>query len=205
MATTSKAFIYWDNSSIYTGAQQAAADREGEGVRHRLRLNFGNLLRLAHAERPLAKIVSVGFIPPELRAALRPLDEAGVEIDMQERGPFSAKDHAIDRALQIHMLRDTLDHDPGTAILLVGDPDGGGFRRDIGFRSDIARMLRRGWGVELLSWERGCGKKMKEWARENGIFIPLDQFYEGVTYLTPTAPDRPASDLDLAMRPAGHE
>ena len=77
---------------------------------------------------------------------------------------------------------------PGTAILLVGDPDGGGFRRDIGFRSDIARMLRRGWGVELLSWERGCGKKMKEWARENGIFIPLDQFYEGVTYLTPTAP-----------------
>ena len=75
MATTSKAFIYWDNSSIYTGAQQAAADREGEGVRHRLRLNFVNLLRLAHAERPLAKIVSVGFIPPELRAALRPLDE----------------------------------------------------------------------------------------------------------------------------------
>ena len=199
----SKVFIYWDNSSIYSGAQQAAADREGEGVRHRLRLNFTNLLRLAHADRALAKVVSVGFIPPELRAALRPLEDSGVEADLQERGAFAAKDHAIDRALQIHMLRDTLDHEPGTAIMLEGDPDCCGFRRDIGFRSDIARMRRRGWGVEMLSWERGCGRKMKEWASQNGVFIPLDEFYESVTYLTPTAPDRPASDLDLATRPGG--
>ena len=199
----SKVFIYWDNSSIYAGAQQAAADREGEGVRHRLRLNFTNLLRLAHADRTLVKVVAVGFIPPELRAALRALEENKAAIDLQERGSFAAKDHAIDRALQIHMLRDTLDHDhaPGTAILLVGDPDGGGFRRDIGFRADIARMRGRGWGVEMLSWERGCGRKMKEWASENGTFIALDEFYESVTYLTPTAPDRPACDLNLTQRP----
>ena len=42
-----KVFIYWDNSNIFIGAREAAAEREGEAARSRVRVHFRNLLELA--------------------------------------------------------------------------------------------------------------------------------------------------------------
>ena len=44
-----KIFIYWDNSNIFHEAQRIAEMREGPDARYRVRIQFDNMLRLAHA------------------------------------------------------------------------------------------------------------------------------------------------------------
>ena len=47
-------FVYWDNASIFHEAQRFAIERrEGSNARYRVRVNFENMLRLEHANRPL--------------------------------------------------------------------------------------------------------------------------------------------------------
>ena len=61
-------FVYWDNSNIFHEMQRLAEERdEGPDARYRVRIHFDNLLRLAHADRPLRKAFAAGSIPPEMR------------------------------------------------------------------------------------------------------------------------------------------
>ena len=51
-----KVFIYWDNSNIFHEAQRLAEERNnGPDARYRVRINFSNMLRLAHADRPVER------------------------------------------------------------------------------------------------------------------------------------------------------
>ena len=60
-------FVYLDNSNIFHAAQDLAEERNGDAnARHRVRIDFENLLRLAHADRPLGKALAAGSIPPAL-------------------------------------------------------------------------------------------------------------------------------------------
>ena len=111
-----------------------------------------------------------------------------------------------DRLLQLEMLQDAMDHngDPGIVVLLTGD--GAGYLEDSGFHSTLERMHRRGWRVEILSWAHSCNRRMKEWAEQNGVFVALDDFYDSITFLEPSAPghrlaqSRDSSPLDLSLR-----
>ena len=108
--------------------------------------------------------------------------------------------------LQLQMMHDLLEHkdDPGVAVLLTGD--GGGVERGRGFHADAMRMREGGWRVEVLSWKGSCSRRMRAWAEENGVFVPLDDYYEAVTFLKragpdyPPAPPRYSADLDLSRR-----
>ena len=47
-------FVYWDNLNIIYEAQRFDIERkEGSNARYRVRINFENMLRLAHANRRL--------------------------------------------------------------------------------------------------------------------------------------------------------
>ena len=203
-----KVFVYWDNSNIFTGAREAAVDREGPDARYRVRIDFRNLLELVRAGRPFRSAFAAGSVPPELRHVWNRLeDEEGVEVKLQKRVAVHGGEQNVDRALQTAMLRDGLDHsgDPGVAVLLTGD--GAGFLDGAGFQADMERLHNRGWGVEVISWRRSCNSRMRRWAERNGKFIALDDFYESVTFLEPPAPGRPIADprdpapLDLSKRP----
>ena len=51
-----RVFVYWDNSNIFDEAQRPADEREDTpNARYLVRVHFDNLLRLAAAERPLAR------------------------------------------------------------------------------------------------------------------------------------------------------
>lgn len=199
-------FVYWDNSNIFISAQEAAIDREGEGARWRVRLHFRNLLTLAHAARPVRRAVAVGSVPPELRQVWNRLENEGVDVHLLERGAMHGREGGVDQALQTFMLRDAVDHngDPGIAVMLTGD--GSGFADGVGFHADLERMRRKGWRIEVLSWRHSCSRRMREWAERNGIFIALDDFYDGITFLAPPAPGRPVADprdatpIDLSRR-----
>jgi len=200
-------FIYWDNSNIYFSAKEIAAEREGEGARTRVRVHFRNLLRLAHADRPIQKAVAVGSIPPELRHVWNRMEHEGVKVRLFDPGAQHGQEGDVDQALQMSMLRDMLDHtgDPGIVMLLTGD--GKGFDDGVGFHADLERIRRRKCRIEVLSWTDSCNRRMKEWAEQNGKFIALDDFYDSITFLEPPQPGRPAADpryavpIDLSRRP----
>ena len=186
-----KVFIYWDNSNIFISAQEIAAEREAGSARYRVRLDFRNLLELAHAGREIEHALAVGCIPPELRHLWNHLENDGIAVQLMDQGAIQSRDQTADQTLQAAMLRDALDYSatPGIAVLLTGD--GGGFADGAGFHADLERMRNRGWRIEVLSWRHSCNRRMREWAEQQGIFIALDDFYESITYLEPPAPGQP--------------
>ena len=203
-------FIYWDNSNIFHEAQRLAEEgAEGANARYRVRINFDNLLRLAHADRPMQRAIAAGSVPPELRQLWNRMESNGVEVQLFDRGsPERGEQEMPDPLLQPRMLEDALDFngDPGIVVLLTGD--GAGYLEGAGFHSTLERMHRRGWRVEILSWAHSCNQRMRRWAEENGVFVALDEFYEAITFLEPSRPGfefasgRDSAALDLSYRPS---
>ena len=204
-----KVFIYWDNSNVFHEAQRLAEERnEGPNARYRARIHFDSMLRLAHADRPIERALAAGSVPPEMRQLWNRLESVGVEVSLFDRGsPERGEQDTPDRILQLQMLRDALDYngDPGIVVLLTGD--GAGYLQGAGFQSELERMHRRGWRVEILSWARSTNQRMRRWAEDNGVFVALDDFYESVTYMEPSRPGfelamgRDRAPLDLSRRP----
>ena len=203
-----KVFVYWDNSNIYHEAQRLAEEREGApGARYLVRIHFDNLLRLAHADRPLARAVAAGSIPPEMRQLWNRMENRGLEVNLFDRGERDRGEQEMpDRWLQLRMLEDALDNngDPGVIALLTGD--GAGYAQGQGFHRTLERMHNRGWRVEVLSWAHSCNRGMRQWAETNGIFVPLDDHYEAITFREPSrpgyefSPPRDQAALDLSRR-----
>ena len=201
-------FIYWDNSNIFHEAQRLAEERNGvPGARYRVRIHFDNMLRLAHADRPLHSAVAAGSVPPEMRQLWNRMDGKGVEVHLFDRGsPERGEQEMPDRILQLRMLEDALDFNgtPGIVVLLTGD--GAGYLEGAGFQRTLERMHKRGWRVEILSWAHSTNQRMRGWAETNGIFVPLDDFYEAITFMEPSrpgfelAPPRDPVELDLSRR-----
>ena len=201
-------FIYWDNSNIFIEAQRLAEERnEHVDARYRVRINFDNMLQLAHANRPMRKALAAGSVPPELRQLWNRMENQGVQVELFNRIRSDIGEREIpDRILQLRMLEDAMDFngDPGIVVLMTGD--GAGYLEGAGFHSTLERMHRRGWRIEILSWAHSCNYRMREWAEQNGVFIPLDDFYDSITFLEPSspgyplAPSRDSVPLDLSRR-----
>ena len=199
-------FIYWDNSNIYIAAQQVAVEKEGASVRHRVRLHFDNLFELARAGREVGSAHALGSVPPELNMLWNKLENAGLKVDLQQRGELSGGEQGVDQALQLRMLQDGFDNNgrPGIVVLLTGD--GSGFSRGEGFHATLDRLHKRDWGIEVLSWKHSCNRAMREWAEDVGIFVELDEYYNQITFLAPprpgesVGPDRFESPIDLTTR-----
>ena len=203
-----KGSIYWDNSNIFHEAQRLAEEREGgPNARYRVRIHFDNLLRLAHADRLIERALAVGSVPPEMRQLWNRMESNGVEVPLFDRGsPERGEQEMPDRLLQFRMLEDALDYngDPGIVTLLTGD--GACYLEGAGFHSSLERMHSWGWRVEILSWAHSCNQRMRRWAEENGVFVPLDDFYGAITFMEPSrpgfllAPARDAAEMDLSRR-----
>jgi hypothetical protein len=178
--TQPEVHIFWDNSNIFHSAQQVADQREGMLARRGLRLQFDQLFELARASRHVASAFCVGSVPPELDVVWKRLRTIGIEVELFERGAQSRREQAVDQALQVRMLRAGYLPEPAVAVLLTGD--GAGFDEGTGFGADLARLRQRGWGVEVLSWEHSCSRKLRSWAESEGEFIPLDDYYESITF-----------------------
>ena len=204
-----RVFIYWDNSNIFHEAQRLAEERsEGPNARYRIRVHFDNMLRLAHADRPIERALAVGSVPPEMRQLWNRMESNGIEVRLFDRGSRERGEQEMpDRLLQLRMLEDALDYngDPGTVVLLTGD--GAGYLEGAGFHSTLERMHRRNWRIEILSWMHACNQRMRRWAENNGVFVPLDDFYDAITFMEPSRPGfelaqaRDAAPLDLSRRP----
>ena len=178
-------FIYWDNSNIFYGAQTVAEEKSGDfDARDRVRLDFDNLLRLAHMDRPMKRALAAGSIPPEMEHLWDRLRDEGVEVELYDRGsPERSEQEVPDRFLQLRMLEAYSDYldDPGIVVLLTGD--GAGDRERTGFFATLKRMCKQGWRVELLSWAQSTHSEMRQWVEEHGVFISLNDYYDAITFM----------------------
>jgi len=175
-------YLFWDNSNIYIPAQNVAAKREGIHAPKAVRIQFDNLRQLAVAGRTLGAAVCVGSIPPDMKELWDRLRKTGVKVELFERGGESGQEQGVDQCLQVHILRAGLDNpDPQIAVLLTGD--GKGYLDGVGYHADIERLQKRGWGVEVLSWDVACNARLRQWATNNGVYVPLESFYDSVTFL----------------------
>ncbi len=193
---TPKVNIYWDNSNIFIGAKRAA-QKKGEGFHQTtVRVQFDNLLAFARSGREINAAVAVGSVPPEFKAIWDRIGELGVSVELYERGAGSNTEQGLDQSLQTHMLRAIVDEScPQVAVLLTGDAKGYG--QGVGFYADFERMANKGWGVEVLSWDCQCGRDFKDWAKRVGVYIPLEDYYESITFLEGT---RPSKKISLTKR-----
>lgn len=191
-----KVFIFLDNSNIFISAKQIAEDRDGLTMGQAVRIKFDNLIHLAHADRPIGKALAVGATLPEMRLVWERLHAMGVETRLSEHGHMTRKEQGVDAALQVEMLRSLADNaEPQIAVLLTGD--GAGYDDGIGFHADLARMADKGWGIEVIAWNASCKRALKEWATSTGVFIPLEDYYDSVTFIEGTRWARP---LNLTHR-----
>lgn len=175
-------YVFWDNSNIFIEGRKVCKVRESASVASDFRIEIDHLFELAVAGRPIAKAVCVGSVPPELDTIWKKLESSGITVERYERGKQSSKEQGVDQCLQVHMLRAMVDADsPSIVVLLTGD--GSGFADGVGFHADLERMYKRGWGIEVLSWTHSCGKRLREWAETIGVFIPLEQWYDQVTFV----------------------
>jgi hypothetical protein len=189
--------IIWDNSNIFVSGR-SVCDKLEYNKGGQFRIKFENLIDLAADNRPVEQVFCVGSVPPPTDSVWGHIQKkTGKKPELYERGATSGKEQAIDQALQTRMLRLGYDYNPPeTLVLLSGD--GSGYEENTGFFADAKRLHSIGWNVEILSWADHCKRVMKTWAEENGVFVPLDQFYGAVTFLTH---DRNGSRLDLTNRP----
>jgi len=44
-------------------------------------------------------------------------------------------------------------------------------------------LKTNGWEIEVLSWQNSCHPVLKEWAKANGTFIALDDYYNWITFI----------------------
>ena len=173
-------YVFWDNSNIFIGAKHLPKFQGA--FSHNIRIEFENLYKLAHANRVVKAAYAVGSIPPESKTVWNALvNKTGIVPELFERGAASGKEQAVDQALQVHILRALVDEDePQTVVLLTGD--GRGFDDGVGFHADLQRMKRKGWAIEVLSWDRTCASGLKQFAQSEGIFVPLDNFVDSIAF-----------------------
>lgn len=196
------AHIFWDNSNLFARMRATCDDpNAGEGLEpgHRLdaRLRFTSMFEFAACGRAVEKAVAVGSVPPELASIWERLGSVGMIVDLQERGAESGKEQGVDQALQLEMMNSLVDREkPAVAVVLTGDGH---------FRPYVDRMLKNGWGVEVLSFSKGFSPKLVQIARGSGgrgKYVRLDPWYKQLTYLQ--SPDgeiiRRSDALDLRDR-----
>jgi hypothetical protein len=189
--------IFWDNSNIFIPAKYVANRREGQTAEFDVRIQFDNLFNLARAARKVTSGICVGSVPPELEHVWKRLRETGVTVELYERGQGTGTEQGVDQCLQVHMLRALADIVPAQiAVLLTGD--GAGYETGAGFHADLERLHKHGWGIEVLSWDIACNKKLKAWAQAAGIYIPLENYYNSITFREQL---RRADPLSLTHRP----
>lgn len=193
----SKVYVFWDHSNIFVGAQHVAAERDGVLHAAKVRIQLKALSHLATWGRPDAtKPIIVASETPYVSMGVI-LNQIHAHVEIYERGATSNTEQAVDAALQVHMLRALVDEpEPCVAVLLSGD--GAGYENGIGFRADLERMARKGWGVEVLAWTHSCDEALRKWAEEAGVFIPLEKYYD---YLTFVDGGRNAKPFPLTGRP----
>jgi len=173
--------LFWDNSNIWLVGSKVCTAREPGSERY-FRIQFDNLYDFAVDKRKVASGFVGGSIPPNSDPLWSHVDSLGVHLVRQERGSVTGKEVAVDEAIQLAMTHAMLDAPtPGTMVLLTGD--GAGYKDGKGFIMELERAQKRGWAIEVVSWDAGVNPRLRKFAETHGKYRSLEPVYEKVTFI----------------------
>lgn len=181
----SKVNIFWDNSNIhFVGLNNVMPVKEPNENSKAFRSYFKGLLQLAHRGRETGKIYLAGSIPPQNDSLWDYIKSLGIEVELLERTAEN-RENANDVSIQAAMLRTAMDSIGNNETFVVMTGDGAGGMAGVGFLADLRRIKEKmGHNIELIAWDNCCNRYLKEYVENNGKYIPLEGYYENVTFLT---------------------
>lgn len=172
--------IFLDNSNIWLVGRSVCEKKE-PGYEHEFRIHFGKLFDFVRNRRKVSFAYVAGSVPPGNDDLWRRLEAQGAVVEKQQRA-VTGGEVAVDEAIQLQIANRILDLDkPETIVLLTGD--GSGYSDGKGFIKQLERAVKHGWEIEVVSWDAGCNRHLKEFAIANGTYRSLEAVYEGVTFI----------------------
>ena len=176
-------YIFWDNSNIHiSGLTQVMPNIEPQASRELYRTHFANLFKLIKNDRNVDRAYLSGSVPPPNDQLWNYLTRLNIKLQLLDKPADGKEQESVDMSLQTMMLRTAIDTPPSIMAIVTGD--GAGKQLGEGFLSDIQRIKERlGWQIELYAWESSCNNRLKQYAKGNGIFTRLEDYYENITFI----------------------
>ena len=198
--------IVIDNSNIFFTAKNfILPNRPGYtlGMERRFRLSPMSLIDFLAAGRQVATCFVAGSNAPGRGQFWQEYRDAGAVVEIHQRNELG-EETTVDSALQakVHHVIDA-QRTPGTILLVTGD--GNGLKEDKGFVATLKAVKRRGWTIEVASWDYGCNRQLRQYATQFGRYRSLDPVFDQVTLIAPaptrTFPTNPAIPTALPVPP----
>lgn len=180
--------VFIDNSNIYGGAQRAAETLEPETVWLAIRVYYRNFFQLVEGDGEVRTRVLTGSVPPGNDALWDYARRFGYDTDLLRRVEHDdgrLVEQAVDEMLHLKMANALLDHDPPQTLVITSG-DGSETPGHTSFPGQARRALRRGWSVDVWSWEEQLTGRYRGLARANPGQVTvntLDPFYKSITFV----------------------
>lgn len=123
---------------------------------------------------------------------------AAFTVEFVEPGRISGREQAGDELLQNALYRTILRRSGASGTVVLATGDGAGWREGRGFCEALAAAARTGHAVEVAAFTCSLNEHLAELARHLGAMVPLDPFYDAITFLEGR---RTARVPNLAHRP----
>jgi hypothetical protein len=173
--------VFWDNSNIWLVGRGVCAQHE-PGDETAFRIHFSKLFDYVLNGRPVDSAFGAGSIPPNNDPLWQRFRDLGIHIETQERGAGSGREIAVDEIIQLRMANRVLAAPaPGRMVLLTGD--GSGYTDGKGFITQLELAHKHGWEIEVVSWDAGCNRYLRQFAQTNGTYRALEPAYDQITFV----------------------
>lgn len=205
-----QAHMFVDNSNVIGGAQRAGRELEGAPWQA-VRIYWRNFFQFIEADYLPVTRVFAGSLPPGNEELWQYARDYGYDTSLLHRirqDDGRLIEQAVDEILHLKIAEALLDFEPPQTLVLV---TGDGKVSDFGtsFLAQAERAIKRGWRVDILSWQSAMSNKYQALANAHPDcvdIISLDNIYSSITFLRPveyhssdgslvTAPDRVVAPL----------
>jgi hypothetical protein len=75
-------------------------------------------------------------------------------------GQLKQGEQGVDELLHLKILQSGMDYQPGTAVVATGDAAEAEYSD--GFKSNVERLLTKGWNVEVIGWSKGISSAWRD-------------------------------------------
>lgn len=182
-----QAHMFVDNSNLIGGAQRVALEREGVPW-PAVRIYWQNFFRFIESDYlPVTRCLA-GSLPPGNEELWEYSRRHGYDTSLLKRvenDDGRLAEQAVDEVMHAKIAGVLLDYDPPQTLVLVTG-DGANAEFGTSFLKQVQRAIKRGWTVDVLSWEKQLSKKFRALAaqhKDKVNIIELDAFYPSITFL----------------------
>ena len=180
--------VFIDNSNMFGGAQRAARTQEPHVPWQAIRLYYRNFFQLLENGLDVRTRVLGGSVPPGNEALWDYAKAAGYDTSLlrriaQDDGRLA--EQAVDEVLHLRIANALLDYDP-PQTLVIGTGDGNLGEFGTSFDEQVIRALRRGWEVEVWSWQAQLSGRFGRIQMPSGAgprILLLDPHYFSITFV----------------------